>query len=94
MTLTIELSPTEEARLLAAARNTGVAPSDFAKTLMTEHLPPTSEERDDPTLALFAQWEKEDAAMTPEETEADRLLWEKFQANVNETRRALGMMQL
>lgn len=40
MTLTIDLSPTEQARLTAAARQSGLAPDALAKRLVTEHLPP------------------------------------------------------
>ncbi len=39
MTLTIDLSPTEQARLTAAARQTGLEPAALAKRLVTEHLP-------------------------------------------------------
>jgi hypothetical protein len=74
MTLTIELTPTEEARLTAAARQAGMAPTELARKLLTEHLPAvTSDRPEDPTLALFAQWDADDAQMTPEEvTEAQR----------------------
>ena len=40
MTLTINLSPTEQARLSAAARQSGLAPDVLAKRLVTDHLPP------------------------------------------------------
>ena len=40
MTLTIDLSPTEQARLTAAARQSGLAPDVLAKRLVTDHLPP------------------------------------------------------
>lgn len=48
MTLRIELTPNEEARLQAAAKTNGVPPAEFARKLLTEHLPPTqqSEEED------------------------------------------------
>jgi hypothetical protein len=74
MTLTIELTPTEEARLTAAARQAGLAPTELARKLVTEHLPAaTPDLPEDPTLALFAQWDADDAQMTPEEvTEAQR----------------------
>ena len=40
MALTINLSPTEQARLTAAARLSDLAPNALAKRLVTEHLPP------------------------------------------------------
>lgn len=39
MTLTIDLSPIEQARLTAAARQSGLAPDVLAKRLVTDHLP-------------------------------------------------------
>lgn len=43
MTFTVELTPIEEARLLAGARQRGIAPQDFLKNLVVEHLPSTSD---------------------------------------------------
>ena len=40
MTLILELTPAEEARLAAAARLNGLEPAMLAKKLLTEHLPP------------------------------------------------------
>jgi hypothetical protein len=39
MTLQIELTAEQEARLAAAARQRGVAPAELAQELLTEHLP-------------------------------------------------------
>lgn len=44
----------------------------------------------DPTLALFAQWDKEDAAMTPEEIAEENRTWEEFKANLNAERDRAG----
>ena len=86
MTVTLELTPTEEARLAEAVRLTGLPPDEAAHSVLAEHLPPVDSGENDPTLALFAQWNAEDAAMTAEEAEAERRLWERFESNVNETR--------
>lgn len=96
MSLTVELDPAEEARLAAAAEREGVPTAELARRVLVEHLPPVpeAEPAEDPTLALFRRWEEEDAKRTPEEAEAERELWERFQSNVNETRRALGMREL
>ena len=68
MTLTIHLTPFEEARLAATARKEGLEPAELARKFVTERLPPPAlDETEDPTLALFAQWDREDAEMTPEE---------------------------
>jgi hypothetical protein len=95
MTLTIELTPEQEARLAAAARQEGLEPADLARKIVTEHLPPAIPgDKEDPTLALFAQWAKEDEQMTPEEIEQEGRLWRDFERGVNETRQSQGMRQL
>ena len=98
MTLTLELTPVEEAQLTTAARQKGVDPAVFLKQLVTDHLPEpvvaSEVPSEDPTLALFAQWAKEDAQEPPEESAEEDRLWEKFETGINETRAALGMRQL
>jgi len=41
MTLTINLTPSEEERLQAAAQQNGVGPAEFAHQLLSRHLFPT-----------------------------------------------------
>lgn len=96
MTLTIELNAAEQARLAAAAEQEGLAPVELIRKLLADHLPPLVQEgqQEDPTLALCRQWEQEGRARTPEEAAQENELWERFQANVNETRAALGMRKL
>ena len=95
MTLTIELNPTEEVRLVAAARQEGIPIAEFARKLVTEHLPPSPADAEaDPTLALFALWEKEDAGKTLEEVAAEDQLWKEFEQGINATRQAQGMRLL
>src|SRR5262245_28646359 len=91
MALTIELTREEEERLSKAARQKGVAPAELARNLVTEHLPPLVEnEQEDPTLALFAQWDQEDAQMTPEEVEEAKREFEEFKQNINAERKRAG----
>lgn len=94
MTVTLELTPTEEARLAEASRQTGLLPEEAIHSVLDEHLPSLPVGENDPTLALFAQWNAEDAAMTAEEADAERQLWERFESNVNETRQAQHMRML
>ena len=96
MSLTIELNAAEQARLAAAAKQEGMAPAELARKVLTDHLPRLAEgaQDEDPTLALFREWAAEDAKRTPEEAARENELWERFQANVNETRVALGMRKL
>ena len=92
MTLTIQLTPSEEARLAAAAAREGLALADLARRVLTEHLPPVAQngEPEDPTLALFAQWEREDATMTPEEVADENRQWEELKGNLNQERDRAG----
>lgn len=91
MTLTIELTPEQEARLTSVAQRQGIAPAELVQKLVTEYLPSSQlEEPEDPTLALFAQWEKEDAQMTPEEIAAENRQWEEFKGNINAERDRAG----
>ena len=95
MTLTIELTPEQEARLAEVAREEGLEPTALAQKFVADRLPtlPAIPEQD-PTLALFAQWRREDALMTPEEIEQERKLWEAVEQGINESRAEQGMRQL
>ena len=53
----------------------------------------TAEERN-AALALFEQWAREDANLTPGEIEEERRLFDQLNKNINETRRASGMRTL
>lgn len=53
MTLTIDLSPTEQALLTAAAKQTGLEPSALVKKLVTEHLPPEDDAREQARIAAI-----------------------------------------
>ena len=44
MTITIDLTPGEEAQLMAAAKHEGVEPTAFIKKLVTEHLPQSGDQ--------------------------------------------------
>ena len=96
MTLIINLTPAEEAQIQAAAEQKGTSPDELVRNLVVDHLPEmlTDSPLSDPTLALFAQWEKEDSQMSPEQIEEERRLWEQFEAGINETRQASGMRLL
>jgi len=91
MTLTIDLSPEQEAQFAAVARTKGIDPAELAKKLLTEYLPSTTRESEqDPTLALFTQWETEDAQMTPDEIAEENRTWEDFKTNINAERDRAG----
>src|SRR5262245_64571656 len=92
MTVTIEFNPDELARLAAAARQESLGLAELARKLVLEHLPPGADggEPEDPTLALFAQWDREDAQMTTEEMEEARREFEEFKEGINAERARAG----
>jgi len=72
--ITLDLTPTEEAQISTVARQTGLAPADYVKKLVQEHLPPvqsiTPPAVDAENAAAIAQiqaWKEEDATDDPEE---------------------------
>ena len=69
MSITLELTQDEEARLRAAAAREGISPEECAKQFVLPQLPPVSAEgpTNDRTLELLAQWAAEDATDDPEE---------------------------
>lgn len=56
--ITLNLTPTEEAEITAIARQTGLAPADYLKRLVKEHLPSEqdSEEKRAAAVALLESW--------------------------------------
>ena len=87
MDLTLHLLPEEETRLAATAEQQGLEPEALARKLVSQYLPPIPlANADDPTLALLAQWDREDAEMTPEEMEEARRDFEEFKRNINAER--------
>ena len=91
MTLTIDLTPAEEARLTAAATHEGIPAQELVRRVLAANLPSVQNSGEtDPTLALFAQWQEEDARMaTEEKAEAERDL-EEFKQNINAERERAG----
>jgi|SRR5580658_4220961 hypothetical protein len=102
MTVTIDITPGEEAWLAEQSAQQGLPPATIIKQLIDAQLPgaePTepgdaSLNAVDPTQALFTEWDKVDACRTPEQVANDNDLWQQFEAGINATRRTLGMRQL
>jgi hypothetical protein len=57
-------------------------------------LPPPNDGTMTPSEALFRQWEREDAALTDEERQAEEALWQQFQQGINAERDVAGMRRL
>lgn len=93
MTLSIELTEQEEARIAAAARMRGVPREQFVRELVIEQIPRLSIPLvvgPDSTSQLFAKWDDEDADMSPEEIAAANAEWEALKANMNASRSVTG----
>ena len=86
MTLTLELPPDLEDALAEDARRKGTTPEKIAlDNLRRSYIPlkvATDRVHDDPTLAIFAQWDAEDATDDPEEIARRNREWEETKANL------------
>lgn len=93
MTLTLELPPDVESALAEEARRRGTTPEQIiADNLRHSYVPPAlagGPPREDPTLALFAQWAAEDATDDPEEIARRNWEWEETKANLQANRFSL-----
>jgi hypothetical protein len=92
MTLTIDLTPAEEARLAAAARRAGEAPADVIRKLVTKHLPPTEREEKPPGTAadLLRGWLRDEATDDPIQLQRAQEELDEFKRNINANRAATG----
>lgn len=89
MTLTINLTHEEEARLRAAAQQEGLAPADLVRKLVTEHLPPAHDENAT-SIALLQAWLEEDMTEDPDEIRQAQTELEAFKQAVNVERERAG----
>lgn len=95
MTVTIRPTPAEEARLFTIAQQAGLAPDALAHQILVEQLDAMAPRpTDDPTLALFAQWDAEDAQMTAEELAEAQKAYTTFTQHMNAERERLGARRL
>lgn len=96
MTLTIDLTPTEEARLEAAARQEGVTPGEVVRKIVSEHLPTVAVEGAGPSpenaaaIALLTSWLAEEATDDPEQIRRAEEELVEFKHNLNGNRAATG----
>lgn len=87
MTLTIDLNAQLKARLEEAARGRGVGAAEYARQLIEQSLP--AEGRISPneaTLALLAEWDREDETNDPAELARRRLELEELKKALNQNR--------
>lgn len=89
MSLIIDLTPSEEAQLAAAARQTGLAPADLVKKLVKEHLPAAPRLGEDDIDARLRKWQREDGTrLTPDvSTQTLFAQWAQEDAQMTEEER-------
>ena len=87
MSLTIDLDQETETRLREVARLRGMDAGGYARQVLTQSLP---DDEGTALLRLFAQWDREDAAMSEEDLQAERADWEEIRANLDRRRVDLG----
>jgi hypothetical protein len=92
MTLSIELTPEEEARLRDAARIAGVDVAEWARRVVTEHLPSLSPGQ--ATRDMLRSWQEADATDDPEEIRKANAELTAFKQAMNGTRHAVGARPL
>ncbi len=94
MTLQIDLPPREAAWLDDQARRHGVEPAEIVRKLIEQRAEAADGTSNDATLALFEEWDREDAAKSPEQLADEEAMWERFVEGINAARREMGMRQL
>ena len=90
--ITLDLTPTEEAQVSTIARQIGLAPADYVKKLVQEHLPPNPAEtapqisaKNAAAIALLQSW-IEAAPTDPEEIREAEADLNEFLQNLNKNR--------
>lgn len=86
MSLVIDLTPSEEARISAAAKQTGLDPSEWVKKLVEANLPVTDEEHLDSELPQ-AQVQNGTASMHDASTQALFAQWAEEDARLTREER-------
>lgn len=90
MTLTIDLTPAEGARLAAAARRAGAEPADVMRKLVAEHLPPAEGEARGTAADLLRGWLHDEATDDPAQIQKAQEELDEFKRNINANRAATG----
>ena len=88
MTVTIELSSEEAARLRSASHSAGIPVADCVRQLLAEHLP--ARPAGQATRDLIAGWLKEDATDDPVEIQQAEEELAEFKRSLNESRAEAG----
>lgn len=90
--ISLDLTPTEEAQIFTVARQTGLAPAEYVKKVLKEHLPlvptdaaPAIDEENAAAIALLQSWLAA-APTDPEEIRQGEADLDEFMKNLNRNR--------
>jgi hypothetical protein len=92
MTLTIKLTPDEEARLSVVAKQSGLDVAECARRLLIDHIPPIPPGQ--ATLELLRAWREEEATGDPEEIRAAEEELQELKDALDANRAAVGARPL
>ena len=91
--ITLDLTPTEEAEITTIAWQTGLAPADYLKRLVKEHLPSIAitpaqaiDEENAAAIAQIQAWGREEATDDPEEIRQSEADLSELILNLNRNR--------
>ncbi len=94
--IALDLTPIEEARIFQVARQTGLAPAEYVKKLINEHLPPVEtvsaapapavDEENAAAIAQLQAWAREEATDDPEEIRQSEAELAELLHNLNRNR--------
>ena len=90
MNLILDLTPSEEAQIFAAAKEIGLAPADLVKKLVKEHLPAVSNAQDDDLDAKLHKGQEQDGTKLDPNVSTQALFaqWAEEDAQLTEEKRA------
>lgn len=91
--IALDLTPTEEAEIRTIAQQTGLAPADYLKRLVKEHLPSVAtapaqaiDEENAAAIAQIQAWGREEATDDPEEIRQSEADLNELILNLNRNR--------
>jgi len=89
MNLVINLTPSEEAELAAASKQTGLAPAELLKKLVKEHLPAVLATHEDDLDARLRRWQEQDGTTLLPDVPVQTLFaqWAKEDAQMTDEER-------
>jgi hypothetical protein len=90
MTLSINIAPDVERRLKEEAARQGIDAAEYAKRVVERSLPAVVGTRDQATLDLLAQWDREDQTDDPAEIERRNREFEELKESLNRNRLESG----